>query len=81
MSGQPEIPQVPERDQYGGDELPTYDDLAVQNGPNSRQVLIVAIPISPRCSLLNFMMRLQVWALERMDREEVRNGSRQPALF
>ncbi|KAK7696205.1 hypothetical protein QCA50_000858 [Cerrena zonata] len=36
MSGQSEIPQVPERDQYGGDELPTYDDLAEQNGPNSR---------------------------------------------
>ncbi|CAL1700203.1 unnamed protein product [Somion occarium] len=36
MSGQPDIPQMPERDQHGGDDLPTYDDLAVQNGPNSR---------------------------------------------
>lgn len=30
------IPTVPEIDQHGGDDLPTYDDLAVQNGPNSR---------------------------------------------
>lgn len=31
----------PERDngpEAGGDDLPTYDDLAAQHGPNSRQV-------------------------------------------
>lgn len=26
----------PEQDQEGGDDLPTYDDLAEKNGPNSR---------------------------------------------
>ncbi|KAL4247127.1 hypothetical protein ABKN59_001309 [Abortiporus biennis] len=31
-----EIPTVPEVDPFGGDDLPTYDDLAAQNGPNSR---------------------------------------------
>ncbi|OBZ70500.1 hypothetical protein A0H81_09681 [Grifola frondosa] len=31
-----EMPPVPERDKYGGDDLPTYDDLAAQHGPNSR---------------------------------------------
>ncbi|TCD63481.1 hypothetical protein EIP91_005363 [Steccherinum ochraceum] len=31
-----DIPSVPERDQEGGDDLPTYDDLTEQNGPNSR---------------------------------------------
>lgn len=41
MSEKPDsyiIPPVPEVDQYdhGGDELPSYEDLAVQNGPNSR---------------------------------------------
>ncbi|OCH94266.1 hypothetical protein OBBRIDRAFT_747898 [Obba rivulosa] len=30
------VPLEPEKDQYGGDELPTYDDLAAQHGPNSR---------------------------------------------
>ncbi|KAI0698561.1 hypothetical protein BC835DRAFT_1268782 [Cytidiella melzeri] len=35
-SPQPHIPPVPEVDQQGGDDLPTYEDLAVQNGPNSR---------------------------------------------
>ncbi|KIP04906.1 hypothetical protein PHLGIDRAFT_177949 [Phlebiopsis gigantea 11061_1 CR5-6] len=32
----PYIPSIPEVDQHGGDELPSYNDLAVQNGPNSR---------------------------------------------
>ncbi|KAI0082509.1 hypothetical protein K474DRAFT_1655296 [Panus rudis PR-1116 ss-1] len=36
VADQDEIPREPERDQYGGDDLPTYDDLAVQHGPNSR---------------------------------------------
>lgn len=31
-----EIPSVPEQDRGGGDNLPTYEDLAAQNGPNSR---------------------------------------------
>ncbi|GBE79813.1 hypothetical protein SCP_0210140 [Sparassis crispa] len=31
-----EIPAFPERDKQGGDDLPTYDDLAAQQGPNSR---------------------------------------------
>ncbi|EKM59490.1 uncharacterized protein PHACADRAFT_191858 [Phanerochaete carnosa HHB-10118-sp] len=30
------IPSIPEVDQHGGDDLPTYEDLASQNGPNSR---------------------------------------------
>ncbi|GJE84873.1 hypothetical protein PsYK624_009490 [Phanerochaete sordida] len=30
------IPSIPEVDQDGGDELPTYEDLASQHGPNSR---------------------------------------------
>lgn len=30
------MPPVPEVDQRGGDELPSYEDLAAQNGPNSR---------------------------------------------
>lgn len=29
--------------QDGGDELPTYDDLAAQNGPNSRYVIVKAL--------------------------------------
>ncbi|KAH9948800.1 hypothetical protein B0H21DRAFT_689519 [Amylocystis lapponica] len=29
-------PAFPERDERGGDDLPTYDDLAAQHGPNSR---------------------------------------------
>lgn len=37
-----DIPIVPEIDQHGGDELPTYDDLAAQNGPNSRYVLTLS---------------------------------------
>lgn len=37
MSESSYIPANPEVDQYGqGDDLPTYDDLAAQNGPNSR---------------------------------------------
>ena len=32
----PDIPTIPEVDQHGGDDLPTYEDLASQNGPNSR---------------------------------------------
>lgn len=31
-SNQRELPPFPERDEYGGDELPTYDDLAAQHG-------------------------------------------------
>ena len=27
---------LPEKDAYGGDNLPTYDELAAQHGPNSR---------------------------------------------
>ncbi|KAI0346907.1 hypothetical protein BDW22DRAFT_470158 [Trametopsis cervina] len=30
------IPVEPEVDKHGGDDLPTYEDLAAQNGPNSR---------------------------------------------
>ncbi|KAL7282608.1 hypothetical protein ACG7TL_004080 [Trametes sanguinea] len=30
------LPPMPEQDPYGGDALPTYDDLAAQHGPNSR---------------------------------------------
>ncbi|KAI0938160.1 hypothetical protein AcV7_003433 [Taiwanofungus camphoratus] len=33
---QPYVPAFPERDEHGGDDLPTYDDLAAQHGPNSR---------------------------------------------
>lgn len=33
---QQDIPSIPEVDQHGGDDLPSYDDLAAQNGPNSR---------------------------------------------
>ncbi|TBU47263.1 hypothetical protein BD309DRAFT_952396 [Dichomitus squalens] len=36
MSDPFNVPPVPEQDQSGGDGLPTYDDLAQQNGPNSR---------------------------------------------
>ncbi|KAI0092397.1 hypothetical protein BDY19DRAFT_924063 [Irpex rosettiformis] len=38
MSDNPQdcIPSAPEVDQHGGDDLPTYEDLAAQNGPNSR---------------------------------------------
>ena len=32
--------------QDGGDELPTYDDLAAQNGPNSRYVIVKAPGLS-----------------------------------
>ncbi|CCL98243.1 uncharacterized protein FIBRA_00237 [Fibroporia radiculosa] len=31
-----DLPLSPERDETGGDDLPTYDDLATQHGPNSR---------------------------------------------
>lgn len=27
---------LPEQDAHGGDDLPTYDELAAQHGPNSR---------------------------------------------
>lgn len=33
------IPTHPEQDAAGGGDLPTYEDLAQQNGPNSRSVL------------------------------------------
>lgn len=38
MSEHPDsyIPAIPEVDQHGGDELPSYADLAAQHGPNSR---------------------------------------------
>ncbi|KZT71553.1 hypothetical protein DAEQUDRAFT_763780 [Daedalea quercina L-15889] len=32
----PEVPVLPERDEQGSGDLPTYDDLASQHGPNSR---------------------------------------------
>ena len=32
------IPPTPEVDQQGGDDLPSYEDLAAQHGPNSRCV-------------------------------------------
>ncbi|TFY57224.1 hypothetical protein EVJ58_g7158 [Rhodofomes roseus] len=32
----PELPVFPERDEQGSGDLPTYDDLATQQGPNSR---------------------------------------------
>ncbi|PCH40941.1 hypothetical protein WOLCODRAFT_99593 [Wolfiporia cocos MD-104 SS10] len=31
-----DVPLFPEQDEQGGDDLPTYDDLAAQHGPNSR---------------------------------------------
>ena len=40
-----DIPTVPEIDKHGGDDLPTYDDLAAQNGPNSRYALLIPLGI------------------------------------
>lgn len=48
MSG---IPLVPEQDRVGDDNLPTYDDLAAQNGPNSRQVAALEINFLRRVML------------------------------
>ena len=45
----------PEQDKQGpGDDLPTYDDLAAQSGPNSRLDLM---PITSKFSF--FLPRLQ----------------------
>lgn len=64
-----DIPAVPEIDQQGGDDLPTYDDLAAQNGPNSRCVLslILLFSLVPCSNKYH-----QLWPLEGMGREEVR---------
>ena len=44
MSDDPfQIPSHVEQDQYGGDNLPSYTDLAQQTGPNSRQLLESAL--------------------------------------
>jgi hypothetical protein len=50
----------------GGDELPTYDDLAAQGGPNSRW-----LSISIRSISIQSYMNCQIWSLERVDREAV----------
>jgi hypothetical protein len=34
---EPPIPEHPEQDQEGSGDLPTYDQLAAQHEPNSRQ--------------------------------------------
>lgn len=61
--------QIPvEQDQNlstGGDELPTYDDLAAQSGPNSRQVVL---SVYSQRILSPF---LQIRTMEGLDREEV----------
>lgn len=45
-----------------GDELPTYDDLAAQSGPNSRSVRL-----QPTTTEILTVYRLQVWKMERVD--------------
>lgn len=40
------IPPIPEVDQHGGDELPSYEDLAAQNGPNSRHAHMNSVSLS-----------------------------------
>jgi hypothetical protein len=45
----------------GADDLPTYDDLAAQAGPNSRRVIFLASYTPPNWT--------QVRAMARMDRE------------
>jgi hypothetical protein len=53
--GNPDIPVVPEVDQHGGDELPTYEDLATQHGPNSRCLpLVVRLSRCGADHLLNY---------------------------
>lgn len=42
-NSQPQVPAFPERDQQGSGDLPTYDDLASQHGPNSRWVVLPTV--------------------------------------
>ncbi len=51
----------------GGDELPTYDDLAAQNGPNSRYAFYCG-STTPQVTECIFY---QVWSMEGMGRETV----------
>lgn len=57
----PRIPSIPEVDQYGGDELPSYDDLAAQNGPNSRCLSIVTDISSDVQLILSSWLRFGRW--------------------
>lgn len=70
MSGNDDRVQ-PEQDTAGpGDDLPTYDDLASQSGPNSRLDLL---SITSKCGMFNFFSdcAFKVWSVARMDREKV----------
>ena len=61
------IPSVPEVDQQGGDELPSYEDLAAQNGPNSR----CECQETHGSVMAGLNTLVQIRSLEGMDREEV----------
>jgi hypothetical protein len=54
----------------GGNELPTYDDLAQQLGPNSRHGHTFAY-ISEPCRDADSRCFLQIWEVEELDREKV----------